>query len=106
MAEVIWTEPALSDFEAIADYIALDNPDAAAEMVRRVVGHVGQLCEHPRSGSALPELPGWRYRQIIEPPCRAIYRQEQDRVFILHLLRSERLLKRSLLAKRRKVTKR
>jgi len=106
MAEVVWTEPTLSDLEAIADYIALDNPSAAAELVRKVVAHVGQLSEHPRSGSTLPELPGWRYRQIIEPPCRAIYRQDQDRVFILHVLRSERLLKRSLLAKRRRATKR
>jgi plasmid stabilization system protein ParE len=26
MAETIWTEPALSDLDAIADYIALDKP--------------------------------------------------------------------------------
>ena len=105
MAEVIWTEPALSDLEAIADYIALDNPVAAAELVRRVLEHVGQLSEHPRSGPTLPELPGWRYRQIIEPPCQAIFRQEQDLVFILHVVRSERRLKRSLLAKRSRRTK-
>jgi plasmid stabilization system protein ParE len=105
MAEVVWTEPALSDLEAIADYIALDNPVAAAELVRRVLEHVGQLAEHLRSGSTLPELPGWRYRQIIEPPCRAIYRQERDVVFILHVIRSERLLKRKLVAKRSRSTK-
>ena len=29
MAEVIWTEPALNDLDAIADYIALDDPAAA-----------------------------------------------------------------------------
>jgi plasmid stabilization system protein ParE len=29
MAEVIWAEPALNDLDAIADYIALDNPEAA-----------------------------------------------------------------------------
>jgi hypothetical protein len=26
MAKVVWTEPALSDLDAIADYTALDNP--------------------------------------------------------------------------------
>ena len=36
MAEIIWTEPALSDLEAIADYIALDKPSAAAALVQRV----------------------------------------------------------------------
>jgi toxin ParE1/3/4 len=33
MAEVIRTDPALSDLDAIADYIALDNPDAAKILV-------------------------------------------------------------------------
>ena len=102
MAEIVWAEPALSDLDAIADYIALENPVAAAQLVARVLGHVDQLSEHPRSGSILPELPGWRYRQISEPPCRVIYRQEQNRVLILHVARSERLLRPELLAKRRR----
>jgi len=29
MDRLIWTEPALNDLEAIAEYIALDKPDAA-----------------------------------------------------------------------------
>jgi len=29
MAEVTWTEPALQELDAIAEYIALDNPAAA-----------------------------------------------------------------------------
>jgi toxin ParE1/3/4 len=33
MAEVIRTDPALSDLDAIVDYIALDNPDAAKILV-------------------------------------------------------------------------
>jgi toxin ParE1/3/4 len=43
MAEVIWTEPALADLDAIADYIALDKPDAASALVKRVFEHVGHL---------------------------------------------------------------
>lgn len=105
MAEVIWTEPALSDLEAIADYIALDNPAAARELVQRVVGHVEQLADHPLSGPKLPEFKGWRYRQIIEPPCRAIYRHEKGRVHILHVVRGERLLNQTLLTTRSKKPK-
>lgn len=92
MAEVVWTEPALSDLDAIADYIALENPAAAAELVQRVLKHVGQLADHPLSGPELPELPGWRYRQIVEPPCRVIYRCDKRTVYILHVVRTERLL--------------
>lgn len=43
MAELIWTEPALSDLDAIADYIALDNPEAAGGLVRRIFAHVERL---------------------------------------------------------------
>jgi plasmid stabilization system protein ParE len=93
MAEVIWTEPALSDLDAIADYIALENPDAARAFVRRVFDHVDQLIDHPRSGSKPPELRGWRYRQIVEPPCRVFYREDSNRVFILYVMRAERLLR-------------
>jgi addiction module RelE/StbE family toxin len=97
MAEVIWTEPALSDLDAIADYIALENPVAARKMVLQIFKHVGQLEDHPLSGSTPSELEGGRYRQIVEPPCRIFYRHETDRVYILHVMRSERLLEHSRL---------
>ena len=100
MAEIIWTEPALADLEAIADYIALDDPEAARRLVRRIFEHVKQLGEHPLSGSKLPEFEGWRYRQIVEPPCRAIYRHEKGRVHILHVVRGERLLDQLLVESR------
>ena len=102
MAEVVWTEPALSDLEAVADYIALDNPAAARALVQRIFEHVSQLADHPLSGSKLSEFEGWRYRQIVEPPCRAIYRHEKGRVHILHVVRGERLLDKVLLKKRKR----
>lgn len=97
MAEIIWTEPALTDLDTIADYIALDDPRAARELVRRVLDHVSQLAEHPLSGPKLPEFETWRYRQIVEPPCRVIYRHEKGAVYIVHVLRGERLLREELL---------
>lgn len=100
MAEVIWSEPALNDLDAIADYIALDNPEAARRLVQRVFHHVEQLEDHPRSGSKPPELEGRRYRQIVEPPCRVFYREDAGRVFILYVMRTERLLRPELLAER------
>jgi toxin ParE1/3/4 len=56
MAALIWTEPTLQDMDAIADYIAIDNPVAAGELVRRVFRHIEQLQAHPESGSLPPEL--------------------------------------------------
>ncbi len=97
MAEVVWTEPALGDLDAIADYIAVENPDAARALVRRVFEHVGQLRRFPASGSRPLELTARRYRQIIEPPCRIFYREDRRQVFILHVMRAEQPLRRKRL---------
>jgi plasmid stabilization system protein ParE len=105
MAEIVWTEPALADLDAIADYIALEEPIAASEVVRRVFSHVEQLSDHPDSGSRPQELGRSRYRQIVEPPCRVFYRHDGHNVFILHVIRSERLLRKSRLVARSRRTK-
>jgi len=36
MAKIIWAEPALEQLDEIAEYIALDNPVAANELVARI----------------------------------------------------------------------
>jgi plasmid stabilization system protein ParE len=104
MAKLIWTEPALQDLDAIADYIALDKPLAARGLVARVFEHVAQLQTHPESGSRPPELcrSSRRYRHIVEPPCRVFYRYERssERVFLLYVMRGERPLRKSRLIQR------
>ena len=101
MVEIVWSEPALADLDAIADYIALDNRAAAVELVRRVFAHVELLADHPDSGSRPRELKRGRDRQIVESPCRVFYRSEPGRVLILHVMRSERLLRPGLLQARK-----
>ncbi len=100
MAEIVWTEPALNDLDAIADYIALDNPAAAAELVRRVFAHIEHLEAHPQSGGRPAELKRSRYRQIVEPTCRVFYRYDGESVFVLYAMRSERLLRKGQLQAR------
>lgn len=104
MAEIIWTEPALADLDAIADYIALDKPAAAAAMVQRIFSRVEHLESHPESGSRPRELKRSRYRQIIEPPCRVFYRYDGKRVYILYVMRSEQLLRPSRISSHEKIT--
>lgn len=101
MAEIVWTEPAIADLESIADYIAVENPNAAAVLVQRVVKHVEQLVDFPESGSKPQELGRYsRYRQIVEPPCRIFYRFDGSTVFILYVMRAERPLRARQISKR------
>lgn len=97
MADVIWTEPALQDLDAIAEYIALDNPGAAGRLVKEVFSKIRRLAEFPQSGRIPPELPQSIYREVVSPPCRIFYRQDESRVFILHVMRDEQQLLTHLL---------
>jgi len=47
MAQIIWTEPSLQDLDQIADYISLDNPDAAKKIVHQCFQRVKNLSRHP-----------------------------------------------------------
>ena len=51
MAKVIWADPAIQDLHAIADYIALDKPEAAHRLVQRVLATVERLQRFPHMGS-------------------------------------------------------
>lgn len=105
MAEVIWTEPALNDLDAIAEYISLDKPHAASRLVRRVFAHVELLTAHPELGSRIRELaPNSRYRQIVEAPCRIFYRYDKRArlVYVLGVMRGEKLFQKRLLGRRDK----
>ena len=97
MAEIVWTNPALEQLDDLAQYIALDKPDAARTLVRKVVEAVGRLAEFPLSGRIPGELPDSVYCEIVVPPCRVFYRVSNTTVFIIHIMREERVLRAHML---------
>lgn len=97
MAEIIWTSPALNDLNDIAEYIALSNVVAAKELVKKVFNKISRLEEHPESGKRPSELSNLNYREVNVNPCRIFYKVESDKVYILHVMRQERDLRRFLL---------
>ncbi|KXI22019.1 type II toxin-antitoxin system RelE/ParE family toxin [Photobacterium sanguinicancri] len=99
MAELIWTEPALSDLNDIAEYIALENVVAAKQLVQTIFSKVERLEAFPESGRIPPELEYLNYREVVVNPCRIFYKQDGDKVFILFVMRVERDLRKFLLSK-------
>jgi toxin ParE1/3/4 len=91
VAEVVWTEPALSQLEAIVGYIALDKPEAAQAVARRVFAMTDHLESFLRLGRKIPEFPHPHYRQVWIKPCWLYYRIEADGALILHVRRAETL---------------
>lgn len=93
MAEVIWTEPALAQLDSIADYIALDKPDAARAVVRRIFDATDDLRRFKALGKRVPEFDHPTYRQVWMKPCWIYYRIDGETVVILHVRRAERPLR-------------
>jgi len=87
----------MEDLDEIAEYIALDKPSAAVALVQKILTLTEQLAAFPRKGRRLPELPKTRYRELIVPPCRIVYLFSAPTVHIVRVIRSERLLQRSML---------
>ncbi|MGH7775363.1 MAG: type II toxin-antitoxin system RelE/ParE family toxin [Candidatus Binatia bacterium] len=51
-------------------------------------------------GSVPAEIPDLPYRELHIPPCRVFYRIEKNKVYVVHVMRGEQLLKRDLLEQR------
>ena len=85
-----WTDPALEDLDRIADYIALDKPQAARKLVRRVMESVDRLADFPESGSKPQELKGTAYRHLVIAPLRIFYRVTENQIIIIHVMRGEK----------------
>ncbi|WP_086478939.1 type II toxin-antitoxin system RelE/ParE family toxin [Oceanospirillum sanctuarii] len=100
MAEIVWTEPALADLNAIAEYIALQNLAAAKELVQKVFAKVERLEAFPESGRVPPELEHLNYREVVVSPCLVFYRFDGEKVYILFVMRMEQDLRRFMLAGR------
>ncbi len=98
MAQIIWTEPALDNLNDIADYIAVSNLHAARQLVESVFNKVERLEQFPDSGKVPDEISNLNYREVVVTPCRVFYKVDSDSVYILHVMRQERDLRKFLLS--------
>ena len=87
---VVWTDRALSDLEAIGDYIARDNEGAAARWVMRLTAAAEKAAMFPKAGRRVPEL--WRddVREVFLRTYRIVYRVTEDRFEILTVFEGRR----------------
>jgi plasmid stabilization system protein ParE len=90
MAQIVWAEPALQDLDAIADFIALDDPEAAKRLVRKAFETVDRLIKFPASGTRPKELNGTPYRRLVVKPLLLYYRIDGSKIHVVHVVRGER----------------
>jgi toxin ParE1/3/4 len=94
MAQVIWTEQAIEDLEAIAHYIERGSFKYAQITLQKIYLKANLLAEFPQMGIKVPEKEQDNIRQLFEGSYRIIYRiSSPEIVHILLVFHSSRLLK-------------
>ena len=85
---VIWTPEAQQDRADIWDYIAADNPRAAARMDELFSSAAARLAEHPKLGRP-GQIPGTR-ELIPHESYRLVYEIDLQAVWVLVLIHTAR----------------
>jgi len=93
MAKVVWSAPALSQLEAIIEFIALDKPEAAEAVASRIIVATDHLERFLKLGRPIREFGHRNYRQVWIKPVWLYYRIENADVYILHVRRAEKPLR-------------
>jgi addiction module RelE/StbE family toxin len=86
MDEIVWTEEALSDLEAIGTYFEQTSPSYAPVIVRRLYRAVDQLADHPRIGRIVPEVGHESLRERIVENYRIIYQLREGRIEVITIV--------------------
>jgi plasmid stabilization system protein ParE len=90
---VTFAASAVADLEAIRQwYTDQSVPTVGESLVREIVAQVERLAEFPESGRVVPEFDTPRLREVIHPPFRIVYRLDEERVRVVRVWRSSRLL--------------
>ena len=90
---ISFAESALGDLEEVQSWYAEQGvPGVGTRLTEEVFRRVQALADHPDMGRIVPEFDQPFLRELIHPPFRIVYRRDPQRLRIVRVWRSERLL--------------
>ena len=90
---VSFAESAVQDLEGIKEYYQEQGvPEVGDRFVKEIVGLAEELSIHPDRGRVVPEFENPHLRELIHPPFRIVYRRFSEKVSVVRVWRSERLM--------------
>ena len=90
---VSFSDSAISDLEALKDWYAEQGaPDVGKKFVKDILDKVEALGGNPDMGRIVPEFDQPAIRELIHRPFRVVYRREPNKVSVVRVWRTERLL--------------
>ena len=96
MAELVWTEESERWLKDIYDYIALDNPEAAASVVAGIYDRAQSLLQFPESGY-IYEGSSEDVRILLYDHYRITYSVAGDEIIILGVFHGALAIERYLI---------
>ena len=86
---------AFDDLEAIRSWYRDQQqvPEVGDRLVEEIISQIERLADFPESGRIVPEFNIENLREIIFAPFRIVYRIDGNKIKIIRIWRSERLLK-------------
>jgi len=72
--QIIWSEQARDDLQAIVLFIAQDNPSVAESFGYQLMSKVDVLAQFPQIGRVVPEENNETIREIVFRPYRILYK--------------------------------
>lgn len=89
---VNWSQRALEDLEAIAQYISLDSTAYAKAVVKTILETSRNFSRFPYAGRIVPEFNDESIREWFAYSYRIIYRIENNVVTVAAIIHGKRLL--------------
>jgi plasmid stabilization system protein ParE len=87
------SESAVRDLQEVRQwYDSQSAPEVGERLVREILACLDQLAEFPESGRVVPEFDQPWLRELVRPPFRVVYRLNGERVRVVRVWRSERLM--------------
>ena len=90
---ITFVDSALVDLQEVLEYYKEQQvPHVGEKLVGTIIADIELLSEQPDMGQIVPEFELTYLRELIRPPFRIVYRRDQNRIRIVRVWRSERML--------------
>ena len=91
---ITFAESAVQDLEAIREYYEdQEIPEVGDRFISEIISSVEELTVHPDRGRIVPEFNSPQLRELILPPFRVVYRRYKEKISVVRVWRSERLMR-------------
>jgi toxin ParE1/3/4 len=87
-------EAAIQDLTDIREYYQEQEvPEVGDRFVKEIISSVEELAIPPDRGRIVPEFNRPHLRELIHPPFRIVYRRYKEKISVVRVWRSERLIR-------------